>query len=138
MPFDERPPPPPAPDVQRVDRDGRPTTAWLDWEKRLVAWCDRLSSRFRFASPFTPAEATIAAAGANGRVIATMVAPAAMTPPMTWAIVANPAILAVKFVGAQLQSSANPIGPTGTYFLEVQGTDSASHVAVGDLKITLT
>lgn len=43
--FPESPPQPPAPDVARVTREGLPTPAQLDWERKLIAWLKRLAAK---------------------------------------------------------------------------------------------
>lgn len=44
MPFDEPPPPPPTPPVRRVNPDGTPTSAQVEYEKRLQEWLKRLAA----------------------------------------------------------------------------------------------
>lgn len=36
--FNEPRPVPPVPAIPRVDGQGRPTQAWIDYEQRLAAW----------------------------------------------------------------------------------------------------
>lgn len=38
MAFTEPMPLPPPPNVARVDKDGRPTEAWVTYERQLMAW----------------------------------------------------------------------------------------------------
>lgn len=44
MPFAEPPPPPPVPAVKRFNADGTPTTAQVEYEKRLAEWLKRLAA----------------------------------------------------------------------------------------------
>lgn len=43
MPIAEQPPPPPGPDVQLVQPNGLPTTAYVDYLRRLTAYLKRLA-----------------------------------------------------------------------------------------------
>ena len=44
MPFVDPPPPPPPPHIRRVNPDGTPTPAWVEYETRLREWQKRLAA----------------------------------------------------------------------------------------------
>lgn len=117
------------PTVKLVNPDGTPTREFHTW---LTRQYDNLSG-----SDIAPATASIAAAGLTGRVVATLATRGAKAP-VSYTIVGNPDALGVTFAGAELRTSADPVGSVGTHFLSVRGTDAEAILYTGTLKLTLT
>lgn len=44
MAFSDPPPPPPVPSIRRINPDGTPTAAMVEYEKRLREWLKRLAA----------------------------------------------------------------------------------------------
>jgi hypothetical protein len=138
MPFADTPPLPPAPDVHRVDKDGKPTVAWTDYERRLTEFLKRLAGYVSVApvSAFSPTSSSIAAAGAVGRTIATF-SQTGGTSPYAFTIV-TAAGVAAAFTGNVLKSTANPIGSVGAHAMSIRVSDALSGQFVGTFTLTLT
>jgi len=86
-----------------------------------------------------PTSATIANAGAVGRNIGSAFTTTGGLAPYTYAITANPNSCAVTIVGAQLQSTVNPIaGTTGAKSLTIRTTDANLRTFSATYTLTLT
>jgi len=83
-----------------------------------------------------PTSASIVAAGAVGRAIATMSATGG-TPPYTWSLT-NAAGLAMAFTGNVLQTTADPVGTAGTKTATVMATDNLGQTRSQTLTVTVT
>lgn len=137
--FPEPPPLPPAPDVMRWTRDGRALAPQVEYERRLTEWLKRLAT-FAGTPPLGsvgPTTATIAAAGAIGRLVATLTSTAGVQP-ITYTIAANPAGMGLKITGNQLLSTTNPIGAVGAHAINVTATDGLGAALTITLTVTLT
>jgi len=83
-----------------------------------------------------PTTALGTAAGAVGRVIATLTASGG-TPPYVWTV-ANAGGMSVNIVGAQLRTTADPAGSVGTHNVDLVCTDSRSQTRPLTCVVTLT
>lgn len=83
-----------------------------------------------------PDTATIVAAGAIGRTIATLTVTGG-TPPVTYAISAAGGLSAV-IAGNLLNTSANPCGTAGAKTVGITATDSWGQTLAENITVTLT
>jgi hypothetical protein len=138
--FPEPVPDPPAPDIMRWTRDGRALPPQVEYERRLTAWLTRMAAFYGtspLAGTITPTTASIAAAGATGRLIAVMSGVTGGVQPVTWSVF-TPAGIAAAFTGNALLSTANPIGTVGAHAMTIRATDALGAVRSSTLTVTLT
>jgi hypothetical protein len=83
-----------------------------------------------------PDTATIAAAGAVGRTIATL-SVSGGTPPVTYSITAAGGLSAV-IAGNLLNTSVNPCGTAGAKTVGIMATDSQGKTLTENITVTLT
>src|SRR6476659_5945635 len=83
-----------------------------------------------------PDTASIAAAGAVGRTIATLSATGG-TPPLTF-FIANPAGLAMVIAGNLLNTAADPVGTAGSKLVAIKATDAFGATLTETLTVTVT
>lgn len=83
-----------------------------------------------------PDTATIAAAGAVDRTIATMVTTGGQGP-YNYSIIAAAGVSA-QFVGAALKTTVNPAGTVALHNMSIQTRDTRGNVLTENLAVTLT
>lgn len=84
----------------------------------------------------TPDTATIAAAGAVGRLVATLTATGG-TAPFVYAIV-NSGTFNLVIAGNLLNTNADPVGPTGTQQVSIRVTDAKGKTLTENIAVTVT
>jgi 3-keto-L-gulonate-6-phosphate decarboxylase len=84
----------------------------------------------------SPDTASIAAAGAIGRTVATL-SVAGGTAPVTYTI-ANAGGLSLAIVGNLLQTTVNPVGTVGAKTVSIMATDSAGQILTENITVTVT
>lgn len=122
-----------APTVKIANPDGTPTRDFHLWLTQQYA---HLLAPGK-PSDFTPIEATLTAAGALNRLVATMATKNAVEP-MTFTIAQNPGALHLAFTGKELRTTANPAGAVGTHYVQITAVDDEGTGFSGTIKITLT
>lgn len=85
---------------------------------------------------FAPVVASLAAAGATGRTIATLV-PTGGLAPYVWSIVTAAGVSA-QFVGNLLQTTVNPAGTVALHTMSISVRDQRGFVFTNSLAVTLT
>jgi hypothetical protein len=85
----------------------------------------------------SPDTATITAAGASGRTIATMSSTGGTPGGYTYTT-ANAAGIAHVWAGAQLRTSADPAGTVGVHNMQITSTDIKGATKTEQLAVTLT
>lgn len=84
----------------------------------------------------SPDVASIAAAGATGRVIATLSTTGGQGP-YTYTIIAAAGVSA-QFVGSQLQTTVNPAGTVALHTMSIMSKDQRGSTITENLAVTLT
>jgi|SRR6187200_3374482 len=87
-------------------------------------------------SGISPDTASIAAAGAVGRTVATL-SVAGGTPPVTYAVTAGGG-LSAAMSGNLLQTTVNPCGTAGVKTVSISATDSWGQTKTETIAVTLT
>lgn len=109
--------------------------------KRLVQGFDSYGSAGPNAGPaptgFTPTTASIAAAGAVDRTIATLVGTGPGLPPYRYSIITTAGVSA-QFVGAALKTTVNPAGTVALHTMSIQIRDQRAMTFTQNLAVTLT
>lgn len=126
-------PKPLAPEVKLMQPDGTPTRDFHTFLTKMFEEVRRPGQD----SDFTPTSATIAAAAPVNTVLATMDAKGAF-PPVVYVLRDNVDNLKVAFTGAQLKTTATPVGPVGGHVLGIRATDAKGRTYQGALLVTLT
>ena len=84
----------------------------------------------------SPETATIAAVGAVGRAI-TELSVVGGTPPITYTVAAADT-LSLAIDGVQLETAADPVGPTGVKSVQITATDSRGQTKTELIAVTVT
>jgi hypothetical protein len=121
------------PQVKIANEDGTPTREFHQWLSGLYSAATTPGT----GSDFQPTSAKLTAAGAVGRIVASMTVKESK-PPLVFVLGDNPDALKVGFTGADLKTTLDPAGTVGTHHVGVRATDARGRAYSGTLLVELT